>query len=96
MAKKKTAKKNAPNKLACPKCGENDPNELTVIGTANINWNITEVVAGEIHPEEGVDWNLAEFDTSSYILGCRECDETFDIPKGFKLTETWGGSEDES
>ena len=89
-AKKKAAKKKAPKKLSCPKCDNDDANDLVVIGIAILNWTITEVVAGEIHPEEGVDWDLVEFDSSSYRIGCRECDETFDIPEGFKLTETWG------
>jgi hypothetical protein len=52
-----------------------------------VNWRISEVDGGEIHPEEGVDWDLVEF--TKYSLGCSECSETFEFPKGFKLTPSW-------
>lgn len=76
-------------KLECPKC-KSGVDELVVIGVASVNWTIQDVDDnGEIHPDEGVDWNLVEFDKDEYKLGCRECFETFKFPKGFKLQPGW-------
>lgn len=89
MAKKKTVKKKAPKKLKCESCGNDKEGSFVVRGSAIIDWSIDAVEDGEIFPEEDVDWDEVSFE-KEYKIGCGSCQAIFDIPKGLKLTETWG------
>lgn len=75
--------------LTCPHC-KRDDSEWYIRGGATIHWHIGRTIDGgvspdgTIHPEEGVDWEMVEFN-KKHELQCGSCCEYFDIPKGFDL-----------